>query len=418
MVAGRGPARGRGVPNYLSQIRIAPDGGTAWIPSKKDNIARGRHRDGNDLDFETQTRAVVSQIDLRANAEARGRRIDFNDRDLAQALAFTPVGDAFVVAFQGSNVIEVWGANALTRLSEVPVGRAPDGLAFGPDGRRLYVHDFLDRSVTVLNTAGLLDGAANEPIVVETVATVGRESLAPEVLRGKRIFYNAADARMSLDGYISCASCHLDGGSDGMVWDRTQFGEGLRNTIDLRGRRGAAGGFVHWTANFDEIQDFDTDGSGAADAADAFWNGVAGWLPLGTFAEPFTAVFAGNGRTVSHLFVGGGDNAGLFGLSSGVIRGVGVLSAEVTGSRCAGALAGLNGGRVEASWSTGAVTGDSCVGGLVGVNGLWAPDGGTFRPLEGSVTASWSRRRRRSSGWAASSATTTGRWRRATRRAR
>ena len=136
--------------------------------------------------------------------------------------------------------------------------------------------------------------------------------------------------------------------------------------------------------------DFDTDGSGAASEGDAFWNGGAGWRPLGTFDEPFTAVFSGNGRTVSHLFVGGGDNAGLFGLSSGVIRGVGVVAANVTGSRCAGAVAGLNGGRVEASWSTGAVTGDSCVGGLVGVNGLWAPAGGTFRPLRGVVAASWS----------------------------
>ena len=136
--------------------------------------------------------------------------------------------------------------------------------------------------------------------------------------------------------------------------------------------------------------DFDTDGSGAAGPGDAFWNGGAGWRPLGALDEPFTAVFSGNGRTVSHLFVAGGDNAGLFGMSSGVIRGVGVVDADVTGNQCAGALAGLNGGRVEASWSTGAVTGDSCVGGLVGVNGLWAPDGGTFRPLAGFVTASWS----------------------------
>ena len=136
--------------------------------------------------------------------------------------------------------------------------------------------------------------------------------------------------------------------------------------------------------------DFDTDGSGAADAGDAFWNDGAGWRPIGTLDDPFAAVFVGNGRTVSHLFVGRGDNAGLFGMSSGVVRGVGVVAAEVTGSRCAGALLGLNGGRVEASWSTGAVTGESCVGGLVGVNGLWVPDGGTFRPLEGFVTASWS----------------------------
>ena len=136
--------------------------------------------------------------------------------------------------------------------------------------------------------------------------------------------------------------------------------------------------------------DFDTDGSGAAGPGDAFWNGGAGWRPLGTFDEPFAAVFVGNGRTVSHLFVGGGDNAGLFGMSRGVIRGVGMVDAAVTGNRCAGVLVALNGGRVEASWSTGAVTGDSCVGGLVGVNGLWASAGGTFRPLAGFVTASWS----------------------------
>ena len=174
-------------------------------------------------------------------------------------MAFTPMGDAFAVAFVGSNVVEVWDANTLKRLSEVNVGRAPVGLAFRQDGRRLYVHNFLDRSVSVLKTDGLLDGSANQPILVATVSTVGNEALAPEVLRGKRIFYNAADPRMSRDGYISCASCHLDGGSDGMVWDRTQFGEGFRNTIDLRGRRGANGGFVHWSANFDEIQDFEHD---------------------------------------------------------------------------------------------------------------------------------------------------------------
>lgn len=48
----------------------------------------------------------------------------------------------------------------------------------------------------------------------------------------------------------------LDGGHDGRTFDFTQRGEGLRNTTDLRGRGGMAHGNVHWTANFDEIQDF------------------------------------------------------------------------------------------------------------------------------------------------------------------
>src|SRR5207344_3009774 len=53
-----------------------------------------------------------------------------------------------------------------------------------------------------------------------------------------------------------CASCHNDGGHDGRTWDLTSQGEGLRNTINLRGRASAQG-LLHWSANFDEVQDFE-----------------------------------------------------------------------------------------------------------------------------------------------------------------
>ena len=55
---------------------------------------------------------------------------------------------------------------------------------------------------------------------------------------------------------MSCASCHNDGGGDGRVWDLTGLGEGLRNTAALNGRGGGQG-FLHWSANFDEVQDFE-----------------------------------------------------------------------------------------------------------------------------------------------------------------
>ena len=84
-----------------------------------------------------------------------------------------------------------------------------------------------------------------------------------ELFRGQQVFYDAADPRMSRDGYISCGTCHFEGGHDGMTWDFTGRGEGLRNTIDLRGRSGMGHGPVHWTANFDEIQDFENDIRGA-----------------------------------------------------------------------------------------------------------------------------------------------------------
>ena len=76
------------------------------------------------------------------------------------------------------------------------------------------------------------------------------------MLKGKQFFYDALDTRLARDAYLSCASCHNDGGYDGRTWDLTGMGEGLRNTASLRGRAGAQG-FLHWSANFDEVQDFE-----------------------------------------------------------------------------------------------------------------------------------------------------------------
>jgi CxxC motif-containing protein (DUF1111 family) len=100
------------------------------------------------------------------------------------------------------------------------------------------------------------------------------EPLTPEVLRGKRLFNDSADPRLSQDNYIACAHCHLDGESDLLIWDFTDRGEGLRDTIALNGRAGGDGP-IHWSANFDEVQDFENDirhaFGGAGLLADADW---------------------------------------------------------------------------------------------------------------------------------------------------
>lgn len=252
-------ASGRGVPNYLSNIQISPSGKLAIVPSKKDNVSRGQFRDGQDLTFESRTRTIVSSINLETNEEDLFSRIDINDRDMAQAAVFSPLGDVFFVALQGSNTIEVFDSNTLDRLSSIGVERAPQGLTLNADGTKLFVHNFLSRSVSVINVEDLITGESNNITIERNVSVVNNELLDANVLNGKRIFYNANDRRMNRDGYISCASCHLDGGSDGQVWDFTQAGEGLRNTISLVGKGGTSLGNVHWTANFDEIHDFEND---------------------------------------------------------------------------------------------------------------------------------------------------------------
>ncbi len=133
--------------------------------------------------------------------------------------------------------------------------------------------------------------------------------------------------------------------------------------------------------------DFDTNGNGEADAVDDYWNGGAGWDPIGTFSisGSFTATFEGNGNSISGLFINRptADFVGLFGgvgiLETGTIRNVGVIGVDVTGSRIVGGLVGWSRGTISACYATGAVSGSGDqVGGLAGYNG------GT-----GTVTASY-----------------------------
>ena len=113
--------------------------------------------------------------------------------------------------------------------------------------------------------------------------------------------------------------------------------------------------------------DFDTDGSGAVDASDGFWNDGAGWEPIGTYA----ATFHGNGHVIANLLINRGtmDNVGLFGqLGSGSeVRHVGLRAANVTGQYQVGGLVGYNHGTIRASYVTGRVAGQSG-GGLAGFN--------------------------------------------------
>ena len=251
---------GRGLPNYLTGIAISPDGSNAWVPSKKDNIQRGLQRDGLPLTFESTVRSIASKIDLSTGSGIPSARIDFNDRDAASAVAYSRFGNYVFVATRGTHTVEIVDAYTGEHSGSILTdGIAPLGLAINDTGTRLYVHNFMSRSVSVFGISMMCGGTCDITPRLALVSTVANESLPADVLAGKRMFYNAADARMNHDRYISCASCHLDGDADRRTWDFTDRGEGLRNTTTLHGRRGTGHGRVHWSGNFDEIQDFEHD---------------------------------------------------------------------------------------------------------------------------------------------------------------
>jgi YVTN family beta-propeller protein len=248
-------AQGRGLPNYLAAAAVSPDGLTAWVPSKQDNVMRGTLRDGQRLDFQTTVRAISSRIDLGPNlAEDTQVRVDHDNSGVASAAVYHPGGTYLFVALETSQEVAVVAATESRELFRLRVGKAPQGLAVSEDGTRLFVSNFMDRSVSAFDLSRLVSD--QQVLRLDTAATVVTEKLSAPVLLGKQLFYDARDPRLARDAYLSCASCHADGGTDGRIWDFTGFGEGLRRTISLRGHAGATRP-LHWSGNFDEIQDFE-----------------------------------------------------------------------------------------------------------------------------------------------------------------
>lgn len=253
---------GRGLPNYLLDAAISPDGVRLWLPAKKDNIQRGTGpgKSGGPLDADNTVRSILCQIDLLGGSEVRSVRKDVDDQGMPAAVCFSPVGDLVFVAFITNNEVLAFDAVTGNQVAGVTVGSAPSGLTMKPDGTRLYVHDFLSRTVSVLDTTNLVNGTSSSmPLLGTATNLITTEKLTAQVLDGKKVFYNANDPRMAGEGYISCATCHLDGGHDGRTWDFTDRGEGFRNTTTLIGKAGMGHGALHWSANFNEVQDFELD---------------------------------------------------------------------------------------------------------------------------------------------------------------
>ncbi|MBC7995738.1 MAG: DUF1929 domain-containing protein [Rhizobacter sp.] len=251
-----GSIQGRGVPNYLHAAAISPDGASAWVPSKQDNLQRGTLRDGNALDFQNTVRAISSRIDLGSFNEDYAARIDHDNSSLASGAVYHPTGAYLFVALETSRQVAVVNPYGRFEMLRIDTGRAPGAVAVSADGLKLYVNNFMDRTLGIYDLRRLVNYGESTVPVFASPGAITTERLATNVLIGKQFFYDAKDPRLSRDAYMSCASCHNDGGQDGRTWDLTSLGEGLRNTANLRGRAGAQG-FKHWSANFDETQDFE-----------------------------------------------------------------------------------------------------------------------------------------------------------------
>lgn len=145
------------------------------------------------------------------------------------------------------------------------------------------------------------------------------------------------------------------------------------------------------------------------------WNQGAGWVPIGTYGEPFSGTYDGNNYVITNLTISNSalSYAGLFGHLSGEAAGVaisggsiraldfsGLLAGYVTGTvressavgvvyahEQVGVFVGHNRGLIEKCFSRGEITGNNIVGGFVGWN-----DGNPVvgKPYQGIIRNSYS----------------------------
>jgi YVTN family beta-propeller protein len=175
------------------------------------------------------------------------------------SLVEDPQGNFLYVANVNSGNVTVLPANRRSGsdapggiVAVITVGDGPTGLALSSDQTTLFVHNALSHSISIVNA---VSGSLQETNRIEGVGSLG--ALTADVNEGRRLFFSASDATMSAPGSgVSCESCHVEGGTDGNVW---QFVQGPRKTPGLLGKQAQNTSPYHWDGTEDTIHNLMSD---------------------------------------------------------------------------------------------------------------------------------------------------------------
>ncbi|MCC6621157.1 MAG: beta-propeller fold lactonase family protein [Deltaproteobacteria bacterium] len=212
----------------------------------------------------------------------------------------------FMVGYGTDNVLVMSTSESDPMRSPVgviSVGRAPRAITFSPDGKLAYVLNEHELTVSEIDLApflnmksfpnpGRIDGSSGanaaptqagsaaffegdaaaprdgsffvggdpsfdsprvDPIRVTSskAKAYGIDPFTPEMRRGARVYTFARNENMSHGGQFACASCHLEGREDKLVWF---IPDGPRQTPALSGRLLGTAPF-NWNGTKDGLQD-------------------------------------------------------------------------------------------------------------------------------------------------------------------
>lgn len=211
-------------------IAVDPVGGELWVANiearnlvRFEPALRGHSIDSRVTRITTGATPTVTPFDL--NAGFNYAQLP-DPAALADALAEpfgvaidATAGEVFVAA-HGTDRIAVLDVATGAVIARIEVGgtpgtiidtrnkRGPRGLALHPSADRLYVLNNLSATLTVIDTA------SRTVLDEQPIATVDPMPIAER--EGRKFLY---DSKLSGNGTMSCAACHIDGDTDAVAWD-------------------------------------------------------------------------------------------------------------------------------------------------------------------------------------------------------
>jgi large repetitive protein len=214
-----------GVFNALAGMDIHPDGKHLLVAGMHANIHRGMSQSGRPLSHKTTVQAAVRMVDLKTGSEMKNARMvsSFSGQAVAvpSALAFLPDGKHFLDIYFASQDMKTLAYNESGEVAEralfsLPAG--PTGVVITKNGQNAFVNCRWSRSIAHLSLKNI-----RKPLLVNN-KIITKEPWDDQTITGAKIFHNTRDSRMTPNRWLSCGTCHLDGGilSDSLLWEFTE----------------------------------------------------------------------------------------------------------------------------------------------------------------------------------------------------
>jgi YVTN family beta-propeller protein len=228
----------------LRQVSVSADGAFAFVAHMKN---RGFATTRNNIDLGWVLGQRLTRVPLLGGDtdEFATLSLDPQGRAASDAhgLAVSPDGRVIAVGLGGTHELMLfrtdlrplpWRLNGSRdlipvelirgdgRFRRVETGGRPTELAFAPDGKALYVANYLANAVQVI-----------DPETAKVVGTValGGPSEPSLARRGEALFH---DATRSFNQWYSCNTCHSDGHTNGLDFDTLNDG---RQDLSMQHKR-------------------------------------------------------------------------------------------------------------------------------------------------------------------------------------